>query len=377
MIAAGGTGGHVYPALAGAEALREHRPDVALTFVDSVADFARPMVEKAGLPFEHYDSVRSGPLHGVSPLTALKSLVNLSIGTVQAIALMRKRKPDVLLLTGGWVGLPIALAGRVWGIPSLIYLPDIEPGLTIKVLKFIVNRVAVTAQDSEQYFKPAQMVVTGYPLRQALLKAAQTGGHEAAIAHFKLDPTRKTLFVTGGSRGARSINNALLDILPELLKAHVQIVHVTGTLDWDDISKRRAVLEAQYPEAMAHYHAFPYLHEDMALGLASADLILSRSGASVLGENPLFGLAAILVPYPHAWRYQKVNADYLAARGTAIVMLDDRMPVELLATLRDLFFEHPEKLAAMQAKSAELGKLSADSAWNVAQELLRLAGDRA
>jgi UDP-N-acetylglucosamine--N-acetylmuramyl-(pentapeptide) pyrophosphoryl-undecaprenol N-acetylglucosamine transferase len=367
--------------------MREHCPEVALTFVDSVADFARPMVEKADLPFEHYDSVRSGPLHGVSLLKALNSLVQLTIGTAQAIALMRKRQPNVLLLTGGWVGLPIALAGRVWRIPSLIYLPDIEPGLTIKVLKFIVNKVAVTAQESQPYFRRDQMVVTGYPLRRSLLKAAQGDGRTRATAHFKLDPTRKTVFVTGGSRGARSINNAVLELLPELLKLPVQVIHVTGTLDWEDISARRAALEAQYPETMAHYHAFAYLHDDMALGLAAADLVLSRAGASVLGENPLFGSAAILVPYPHAWRYQKVNADYLAERGTAVVMRDDAMAVELLPTLRELLFEKPEKLASMRKNAAALGKTSADgasgdetvtdSAWNVARELLRLAGDRA
>ncbi|MCS7071439.1 MAG: UDP-N-acetylglucosamine--N-acetylmuramyl-(pentapeptide) pyrophosphoryl-undecaprenol N-acetylglucosamine transferase, partial [Anaerolinea sp.] len=124
MIAAGGTGGHVYPALAVAEAALK-QPDITFTFVGSVDGFERPLLQEANIPFEHYDEVRAGPLHGVSAVKAVKSALDLTRGTVQAFGLLRRRKPDVILLTGGWVGLPVALAGWVRRIPILIYLPDI------------------------------------------------------------------------------------------------------------------------------------------------------------------------------------------------------------------------------------------------------------
>ena len=362
MIAAGGTGGHLYPGLAVAEAMMAYAPDATLSFVGSVEGFERPLVEQSGVKFAHYDEVRAGPLHGVSLPRALVSVVNLAIGAAQALRLMLRRKPQALLLTGGWVGLPVALAAWVMRVPVMIYLPDIEPGLTIRVLQRFARRIAVTVAESVVYFPAKKVIVTGYPVRRSVADAKR----EAAAAHFGLDPQRKTLLVFGGSRGARSINTALLDILPQLLADGIQVIHITGTLDWPQIEARRKALADS-----AHYHAFPYLHDEMGLGLAAADLVVSRAGASVLGEFPLFGLASILVPYPHAWRYQKVNADYLAERGAAIRLDDEHMAHDLLPTIRSLLGD-AERLSQMRAKAAALAQPGA--AHLLALELARLAG---
>lgn len=365
MIAAGGTGGHVYPALAAAEAMRTYYSDVTLAFVGSVDSFERPLVEQSGVQFAHYDEICAGPLHGVHPLRALVSVVNLLIGTAQALVLVARRRPQALLLTGGWVGLPVALAAWLLRVPVMIYLPDIEPGLTIQVLQRFARRVAVTVAESVVYFRPKQVIITGYPVRQDVATATR----EAAMAHFGLDPQRKTLLVFGGSRGARSINHTLLDILPQLLADGVQVIHISGTLDWPQIEARRSTLENS-----SQYVAFPYLHGDMGLALAVADLVVSRAGASVLGEFPLFGLASILVPYPHAWRYQKMNADYLANRGAAIRMDDERMAQDLLPAIRSLLSDS-ERLSQMRAKAAALAQ--PDAAHRLALELARLAGGSA
>ncbi len=202
LVAAGGTGGHVYPALAIAEALVRLYPQVTLGFVGGVGGFERPLMKESTVQFASYDEVRSGPLHGVNILKMIASVFQLIIGTVQALWLVKRRKPDALLLTGGWVGLPVALAAWVWRVPSMIFLPDIEPGLTIKVLRRLVKRVALTVDESKVYFPSNETVVTGYPLRQAMLEATR----EAAVKQFDLDPTRKTLLVFGGSRGSRAIN---------------------------------------------------------------------------------------------------------------------------------------------------------------------------
>src|SRR5690554_34680 len=121
MISAGGTGGGVYPALAVAEALRTHRPGIDLHFVGSAGGFERPLVEQSGVVFDRYDEVRSGPLHGVSRSRRIVSLVRLAIGTLEALALVLRRRPDALLLTGGWVGLPVALACWLARVPALIF----------------------------------------------------------------------------------------------------------------------------------------------------------------------------------------------------------------------------------------------------------------
>jgi UDP-N-acetylglucosamine--N-acetylmuramyl-(pentapeptide) pyrophosphoryl-undecaprenol N-acetylglucosamine transferase len=338
-----------------------------MSFVGSVGGFERPLMDEAGIQFAHYDEVRAGPLHGVGVLRVLISLANLTIGTFQALRLVGRHQPQVLLLTGGWVGLPVAVAAWLRRVPSLIYLPDIEPGLAIRILQRFARRVATTVGDSAAYFKAGKTVATGYPVRTKMVEAATAQGRERAIVHFALDPERKTLLVFGGSRGARSINLTLLDLLPELLADGLQIIHVTGTLDWEQVQKRRLAL----PETQ-HYHAYAYLHDEMALAYAAADLVVCRAGASTLGELPLFSLPAILVPYPHAWRYQKVNAEWLAGRGAAILMQDAAMGESLLPTIRSLL-EDDVRLEAMRAAVVALAQ--PDGAYNVTRELLHLAGE--
>lgn len=339
-----------------------------------MGDFARPLVQAAGVPFASFASVQAGPLNGVPLLQRLASVARLAWGTAQAWRLLGQRRPAAVLLTGGWVGFPVATAARLRGIPSLIYLPDIEPGLAIRRLQPLAQRVAVTVADSSAYFPPsARVVVTGYPIRKGVRSATR----EAALAHFGLDAARPTLLVFGGSRGARTINHALLAILPELLALGLQIIHVTGSTDWEALQGEIARLQAAHD--LRHYHAFPYLHDEMGLALAAADLALCRAGASTLGELPAFGLPAILVPYPYAWRYQKVNADWLAGRGAALVMADERMSETLLPTIRDLIHDAPRlnsMCEAARALAQPEGMPSPDGARNLARELLSLAEAR-
>ena len=365
MIAAGGTGGHVYPALAIAEAIKAQYPGLGLSFIGSVGGFERPLVQEAGVHFATYDEVLAGPLHGVGPLRAIWSLIKLAAGMLQSLWLVGRRRPGSLLLTGGWVGLPVAVAAWLLRVPILIFVPDIEPGASINALKHFARVIAISVPDSEQYFPGQKTVVTGYPLRAQMRAATR----DEAVKFFELDPDRRTLLVFGGSRGARAINYALLDILPALLQRGVQVIHVTGTLDWPDMVKRRDNLLD-----VTHYHAYPYLHQEMGLAMAASDLVVSRAGASVLGEFPLFGLPSILIPYPHAWRYQKVNADYLAGQGAALRLDESEMLTSLLPTIEGLLFDD-ERLRTMRAASAALAH--PDGSERAAAELVRLAGGTA
>ncbi len=294
-------------------------------------------------------------------------LAKLAWGTLQALGLIRQFRPAALLTTGGYPAIPMALAARLSGVPILVYLPDIEPGSAVKLIARLAAKVAVTGEESRQFFPKKEVVVTGYPVRPSL--AGARSARSQAQQFFGLSEGRRTLLVFGGSRGARSINLALLDVLGDLLN-DVQIIHISGELDWPTVKARRESLPT---DQQVHYHAFPYLHDEMGLALAAADLVVSRAGASTLGEFPIFGLGAILVPYPYAWRYQKVNADFLAGRGAAVRLNDEDLKMKLLPTLRELL-HHPTRLAAMGAAARALAV--PDAAERVAAELLALAGAR-
>jgi UDP-N-acetylglucosamine--N-acetylmuramyl-(pentapeptide) pyrophosphoryl-undecaprenol N-acetylglucosamine transferase len=175
--------------------------------------------------------------------------------------------------------------------------------------------------------------------------------------------------VAGGSKGARSINEALIRCLPGMLKL-AQVVHVTGQGEWDAVTEATSGLTKVQRR---RYRAFPYLHEQMGAALAAADLAVMRAGASTLGELPLFGLPAILVPYPHAWRYQRVNAEYLAAHRAAVVIKDEELGSELLPAVQKLL-RSSSRWRSMQAGMRSLAK--PDAAQALASQLLELGGKR-
>jgi UDP-N-acetylglucosamine--N-acetylmuramyl-(pentapeptide) pyrophosphoryl-undecaprenol N-acetylglucosamine transferase len=252
----------------------------------------------------------------------------------------------------------MALAGKKR--QSLLYVPDIEPGLALKVLARYSDRIAITSEESRKFFKHQEkLTVSGYPIREELKKWNKADG----LAYFKFDPNLKTVLFMGGSSGARSINNAVVNIAGKLIERY-QVIHLTGHLDWDS-------LRHQTDELGPRYQAFPYLHE-MGAALAAADLVVSRAGASVLGEYAHFGLPAILVPYPYAWQYQKVNADYLVERGAAVLLEDEKLEKELYSTVTTLL-EDPKRLAQMSQAMAALAQPAA--AEKIAELLLEMAGN--
>ncbi len=346
----------MYPALAVADALAAERPGVALSFVGSRDGMEHALVTQAGLPFW---GVSAGPLHGVNPARMSASAAKLAWGLAQAQRLMRRLKPNAVFLTGGWASVPVALAAWMRRVPVVAFVPDVEPGLTLRLVGRFAVRIAATVAETARYFKrPGRVVATGYPLRPALMAATRAAGR----AHFGLDDARPALLVFGGSRGARSINRALAGALAALLADGVQVLHISGRLDWPE-------LEAA---ARKGYSAFPYLHgREMGLALAAADLAVSRGGAGILGEFPFFGLPAVVVPYPHAWRYQKVNADWLVSRGAAVLLRDEALAADLLPTVRGLLGA-PGRLAAMRARAEALAR--ADGAQNIARVVLEVAG---
>ena len=303
-------------------------------------------------------------MHGVGLSTLPKNIAKLARGIFVSRKILREFKPDALFFTGGYVAVPMALAG--WRIPSLLFVPDIEPALALRFLAWFAKKITVSAETpTVKYPHPKRVIETGYPTRPSLAQ----WDRESARTALGLDTEKPVLLVFGGSKGARSINNAVLANLPKLLE-RMQIVHISGQLDWQNVEDAKKSLNSTQAQ---NYRVFDYLHEKMGAALASADLVISRAGASTLGEFPLFELPAILVPYPYAWRYQKVNAEYLSEKGAAILVKDENLTERLLLLVDDLLSD-PQKLDKMRNAMKSLAHPK--SAEKISAELLALAEER-
>jgi UDP-N-acetylglucosamine--N-acetylmuramyl-(pentapeptide) pyrophosphoryl-undecaprenol N-acetylglucosamine transferase len=328
------------------------RVDLQVLWVGSVGGMEADLVKRAGI---EYTDIPAGQLHGVGVPLLPRNMLATARGYRAARAILRRFQPNVLFFTGGYVAVPMALAGRKF--PSVLYVPDIEPGLALKSLSRFARRVAVTADDSRAYFpKGASVTVTGYPIRADLGAWDRT----AALAALQLSPELPTLLVFGGSKGSRSINNALMNFLPDLL-AEMQVVHISGSLDWPAVQAFRdglaeTLVAAGHPTQLGQrYRVYPYLHSEMGAAFAAADLAVCRAGASTLGELPIYGLPAILVPYPHAWRYQYVNAQYLVRHGAGQMLLDQDLGTQLLPEVLHLMRDS-DRLSQMRQAMRSLAQ---------------------
>ena len=271
MICAGGTGGGVYPAITVLEALDLDKGSVL--WVGGRGGMEENLVTRLEIPFK---AIPAAGVHGVGLIKLPGNIWKLFKGFLSSVKILREFKPDALLFTGGYVAFPMAVAAL--RKPSLLYVPDIEPAMALKVLSRFADQIALTTDTSAAYFpNKSKLTVTGYPVRPDL-----AGWNKAkALDYFGFNADLPTLAVTGGSKGARSINKAVMKCLPKLLD-HMQVIHLSGYLDWEEVEANAQTLTT---EQAGRYQAFPYLHE-MGAVLGAADLIVSRAGASTLGEYP-------------------------------------------------------------------------------------------
>ncbi|OGN94480.1 MAG: hypothetical protein A2Z71_09900 [Chloroflexi bacterium RBG_13_50_21] len=344
-----------------AEASQTTTEELQVLWVGGRGGMEADLVKREGLRFE---AIPAAGVHGVGARALPGNLWQLGRGFFTSRRILRKFRPDVLFFTGGFVGVPMALAARVFGRPkNLLYVPDIEPSLALKTIARYSDCIALTVEDSGVYFpEHPSKVVTGYPLRPGLDRWAI----EEARSFFALQEQLPVLLVFGGSKGAHSINQALAAALPELLK-EMQVIHITGKLDWQMMERVRASLTT---EQLNRYRPYPYLYDEIGAAMRLADLALTRAGASILGELPLFGLPALLVPYPYAWRYQRVNASYLIKRGAAELIEDAQLAEQIIPKVRELMAD-ADKREKMSQVMHSLAK--PEAAANIASLLSDLA----
>ena len=328
-------------------------------YVGEAGGIEDQLAARAAIPFS---AIATGQIRGRGPLAAARSLARMARGAAQCAAIIRDFRPAITFVTGGYVAAPVVWASWRARVPTLIYLPDLTPGQAIRLTSRLATRVAVSFPEVAPHFR-GKAVVTGYPVRSELLRTDRIAARRA----LHLTDDAPVLLVFGGSRGARSINRALVAALPALLP-RCQVVHSSGQTDWPWVQEAAADLA---PELQGRYHPYAYLHDTMTQALAAADLAVARAGASTLGEFPICSLPSILIPYPYAGQHQDANAAFLAQHGAARVIPDAELGERLaLAVLRLL--DAPAELAAMAQAAAQLAR--PEAAQRIAWELCHLAG---
>lgn len=340
VFAGGGTGGHLYPAIAIADALGAR---ATIAFVGTSDRLERTLVPQAGYRLH---VVRARPLARGMSFELVRTVWANVIGTLQSLRLLGKLRPDITIATGGYVCFPVVLAARLrraLGVSRgriVLLEPNAHAGLTSRLLAPLVDEVWGAFEPSDAR-AARRFVRTGVPVRAALRALPP---REAACTRLGLNPRYRTLLALGGSQGARSINDALVGLLQRGgLPTGWQLLHLTGDAEYDRV---RAELGRETGGVVR-----PYMH-DIADAYAAADLVLARAGASTLGELAAIGRPAILVPYPFAADdHQTRNAEAFAAGGAAVTLADRELSADRLARLlADV--ARPERLAAMRSAAA-------------------------
>ncbi len=321
LIAGGGTGGHVIPALAIARELRD-RHGAEVRFVGTARGLETRLVPEAGFPLE---LIHVGQLKNVSLLTRVRTMLDLPLGVGRCVGLLRSFKPDVVVGVGGYASGPAMMAALLLRVPTLAFEPNAVPGLANRLVGKWVSAAAVNFEETQRYFRRAR--VTGIPVRAEFFGIGKKLGQG------------KRLLVFGGSQGARVLNEVMPTIVGRLLEAipGLEIVHQTGGRHGVSTKEayERAGLIGERVERGVRVQ--PYL-DDMPAEFAEADLLLCRSGASTMAELAAAGKASVLVPFPQAADdHQRKNADVFVTAGAAELVVESELtPEGLLEVLREL-----------------------------------------
>ncbi len=334
-LAGGGTGGHLFPGLALAEQAREAGDEIV--FFGSTGGIEARLVPQAG--FELVAAPLSG-LRGASPAAKARAALGMARAAWRARRELVRRSIDVVVGLGGYASVPAAVAALASRRPLVLLEQNVEPGWATKTLARAAAVVCTSFEETARYLPGARVVCTGNPVRRAVVEARAQ--------------ERRVLLVLGGSRGAQSLNRAVVAALGELAAAGdlPPVIHQAGER-W-----REEVAGAYRACGLTGVEVHGFI-ADVAQALARARLVVCRAGATTLAELMATGTAAVLVPYPHAAAHQRANAERVAAAGGAIVVADDeRLPQVLAATLGELL-RNPKQIDSMSARMRELGRPNA------------------
>lgn len=365
ILSGGGTGGHIYPAITISRAIQDRVKSCEILFVGTERGLEADIIPREGYNFTTVD-VRGFErrLTFKNVTTVFKSLTSVW----QSQTIIRKFKPDLVIGTGGYVCGPVLLAASLLRVPTLIQEQNVIPGVTNKILSRFVDKIAVGYSEASNYFPCNQKVIyTGNPIRPEVLSATRQEGIEA----FALDPKKLTILVSGGSRGARTINQAMIEVIKYFAKRKdVQLLHITGKSEYNGIVGKLEHSGINIASA-GNISIKPYLY-NMPMALAAADLAIFRAGAIGLAELTARGIPAILVPYPYAAEnHQEYNAMTMQKKGAAVVILDRELNGDRLLKITKELIDNKIELKKMAVASKKLGR--PEAAAHIAEIAISLA----
>jgi len=361
VFAGGGTGGHVYPALSIAEAVRRRQADADILFIGTRGKIEARVVPAHGFAF------RSITISGFARKLSAETLVfpaRVVAAVAQSLGILRSFKPDVVVGTGGYVCGPPLAAGMMMGIPTLIQEQNGYPGATTRLLARRATEVHLTFESSRRYLKRTDNVhVTGNPTRAAIGTVSRAAG----AAAFGLDPARTTVLVIGGSQGATALNRVMQRSVGTITETGAQVLWGCGARDAEAC---QSAVEALPGAEAGFVRVLPYI-EHMENAYATCDLAISRSGASTLAEMTRAGVPSVLVPYPHAAAdHQTANAKVMEEAGASVLIPEARAEVELMGAVMAILRDTGRR-EAMSAGARSLGR--PDAADVLADAVLKLA----
>lgn len=367
LIAGGGTGGHIYPALAVVRSLREgpDRPSAPdLVWLGGHRGLEASLVRAAGIRCRRL-ALRSLRSVDLSIHTVLDP-IRLGISIPQAAAILATERPAAILTTGGYASVPVLLAAAPMRIPVVLWEGNAIPGRAVRATSRLADALAVTYEAAARSLTGSGVptYVTGTPIRDvnAISRAE-------ARARFDLPADAPTILIFGGSQEVRRFNAAVADALPRLV-ARVHVLHVSGDRGYASALADRERLPRDVRE---RYRPYPFLRDDMLAALVATDLVVGRAGSSTLAEVTALGIPSVIVPYPHAAGHQGANADTLETAGAARIIADEAFDAAALVAATDLLFDEPTRQAMAEAARG-LGRPGAADA--VAALVLALATRR-
>lgn len=344
IITGGGTGGHLFPAIALAEELRSRRTDVSLLFVGVEGGIEASLLATRGWDFE---GIRASGLQGKRLLSRIRSLTLIPSGLIRSLSILRRFRPDVVVGFGGYASAAMVLSGVLARVPTVIHEQNALPGLANRWLGRIVDSVAVAFEEASDFFPKSKVRVTGNPVRAELFGVSRA----EAATRLGLDPNRFTLLIFGGSQGAHRLNQAVMEALPKLTdeRERIQFIHATGPRDLS--------LVRQGYDALGYSAAVEPFFQAMAVAYAIADLCFCRAGAGTVAELCALGKPSVLVPFPFAANdHQRYNAEALVASGGARMVLDHDLSGATVAEIIRTFLRDREGLEVMAHRAKSLEK---------------------
>ncbi|KKI93737.1 UDP-diphospho-muramoylpentapeptide beta-N-acetylglucosaminyltransferase [Bacillus sp. SA1-12] len=360
VVSGGGTGGHIYPALALIKEIKKHHSHVEFLYIGTNNGLEKNIVKREGINFKAIEI--TGFKRKLSFDNA-KTVMRFLKGVTVSKKYLRDFKPDVVIGTGGYVCGPVVYAASKLKIPTIIHEQNSLPGITNKFLSRYVDKVAICFEDARMYFPEHKVVLTGNPRASEVLgQDAEKGRHSLGLTVQK-----KTVLIFGGSRGAKAINEAVLQMIPSLNDKPYQVVYVTGEVHYEKVMEEMGALSDA-----SHVVIKPFIH-NMPEVLACVDLIVSRAGATSLAEITALGIPSILIPSPYVTaNHQEKNARSLSDHDAAMMLREQDLNGSLLLSHIDEILLNERKLVEMKKASKELGIPDAASRlYQVMKELSR------